>query len=92
MMTRITVTIAALAGLLMPLGAIAAPLTQAQANQSVASAQFQADSPLIIAKLQNQVETQQAEITALQNAVGQDPSNPRVIFSTAISSNIPTGG
>ena len=87
-MFRSSLTVAALAGLMMPLGAIAAPLNQTPA----ATVQFQNDAPLIIAKLQNQVAAQQAEITTLQNAAGHDSGNPRVIFSQAISSDIPTGG
>lgn len=90
MMTRIIVTLAALAGLLVPLGAIAAPSDQS-------TAQFQADAPLIIAKLQNQLMVQQAEISALQTAQGQDPNDPKVFFSAAAPPNpdgspIPSGG
>ncbi|MDE1905249.1 MAG: hypothetical protein KGH75_02205 [Rhodospirillales bacterium] len=87
-MGRLFLSVAVLSGVLLPFGAVAAALNQSPD----AAMQFQKDAPLIIAKLQNTVAAQQAEITALQNAVGQDTNNPKVIFSTAISANIPTGG
>ncbi len=65
MMTRMTVTFAALAGLLLPLGAIAAPMSQAPPN-----------APAVIAALQNQLVAQQAESPRCRLPRGRPPIIP----------------
>ena len=97
-MTRSFLTVSALAGLLMPMAAFASPATQphvvlASAMPSSNGQESTTDMPLIIAKLQNQVQEQQAEINHLQSDIGQSQNaNPEVTYSTTIPTNLGVGG
>lgn len=98
-MTRSFLTVTALASLLMPMAAFAAPANQSQIvlasniASSNAPAASSADMPFVITKLQNQVQEQQVEINHLQGDIGQSQNaNPEVTYSTTIPTNLGVGG
>jgi hypothetical protein len=100
---------AAFAAVLLPLATSAAPLNQPQmiASNNAIPMKFTTqetapqdpnlmDLPYTVAKLQNQVVVQQAEIRNLQTVTDQDSNSPNVIFSAAAAPNaggfpIPSG-